>query len=163
MGELVILVIEDEPEVRDAAVRDLRRHFESIRVDEAEDADDALAALHEATGAGDRVGLIIADHRLPGRSGVDVLVELHDAPATRAIRTVLLTGQASHADTIRAINDAALDHYVAKPWDPDELIAVAVHQLTEFVIAEGLDPLRYMRELDAPRLAQAYAARAHPD
>lgn len=163
MPELVILLIEDEPEVRDAAARDLRRHFRQIRVDEAEDADDALAALRDALEGGDDVGLVIADHRLPGRSGVDVLVELHDRPDTRAIRTVLLTGQASHADTIRAINDAGLDHYIAKPWEPDELVAVAVEQLTDYVIATGLDPLAHMRELDAARLVEAYADRGRPD
>jgi two-component system chemotaxis response regulator CheY len=163
MSELVVLVIEDEPEVRAAVVRDLRRHFEQIRIDEAEDADDAIDALAEAADAGDHVGLILADHRLPGRSGVDVLVALHDDPGTRAIRKVLITGQASHADTIRAVNDAGLDHYIAKPWDPDDLIAIAVDQLTDYVIDEGLDPLAFMRELDAPRLAQAYGASAHPD
>jgi two-component system chemotaxis response regulator CheY len=163
VSELVVLVVEDEPEVRDAVVRDLRHHFRTIRVEESEDADDALAALADADAADDRVGLILADHRLPGRSGVDLLVALHDDPRTRAIRKVLLTGQANQEDTIRAVNEAGLDHYIAKPWEPDELIAVAVDQLTWYVIEEGLDPLAFMRELDAPRLAEAYAEHPRPD
>jgi response regulator RpfG family c-di-GMP phosphodiesterase len=163
VSELVVLVVEDEPEVRDAVVRDLRRRFHAIRVEESEDADDALAALADAEAAGDRVGLILADHRLPGRSGVDLLVALHDDPRTRSIRKVLLTGQANQEDTIRAVNEARLDHYIAKPWEPDELIGVAVDQLTRYVIEEGLDPLAFMRELDAPRLAEAYAEHPHPD
>jgi two-component system chemotaxis response regulator CheY len=157
MSELVILVVEDEPEVRAAVVRDLAGHFDSIRIDEADDADDAEEALAEARAAGDAVGLILADHRLPGRSGVDLLVELHDDPETRAIRKVLITGQAGHADTIRAINDAGLDHYIAKPWEPDELIRISVDELTDFVIEAELDPLAHMSELDAVRLAEAYA------
>ncbi len=157
MSDLVILVVEDEPEVRAAIVRDLTEHFDTIRVDEAADADDALAALAEAADAGDRVGLILADHRLPGRSGVDLLVDLHRVPATRSIRTVLITGQAGHADTIRAINEASLDHYISKPWDPAELISTAVRLLTDFVVDTGLDPLAHMRELDGARLAEAYA------
>ena len=157
MGELVILVVEDEPEVRAAIVRDLDRLVGSIRIDEATDVDDALAALDEALGAGDDVGLILADHRLPGRSGVDLLVSLHAEPERRAIRKVLITGQAGHADTIRAINEAGLSHYIAKPWDPDELVATAVQQLTDYVLDVGLDPLAHVDVLDGPRLLDAYA------
>lgn len=160
MSELVILVIEDEAEVRAAIVRDLASLTSQIRVDEAESVDDALAALAEARDSGDHVGLILADHRLPGRSGVDLLVSLHDHEDTAPIRKVLITGQASHSDTIRAINDAALDHYIAKPWAPEDLLAIAVEQLTTYVIATGLDALRYAAVLDAPLLFKSYSK--HP-
>lgn len=163
MGELLILVVEDEPEVRAAIVRDLAPIAGSIRIDEASDAEDAIAALAEATSAGDQVGLILADHRLPGRSGVDLLVSLHADPERRPIRKVLITGQAGHADTVRAINDAELDHYIAKPWDPDELMAISVRQLTDYIIDVGLDPLPYVNSLDGPRLVEAYAQRGRPE
>lgn len=159
MGELVILVVEDEPEVRAAIVRDLEGLAGSVRIDEASDVDDALAALDEAVDAGDDVGLIFADHRLPGRSGVDLLVSLHADPARRPIRKVLITGQAGHADTIRAINEAGLDHYIAKPWEPDDLVATAVRQLTDYVLDTGLDPLAYVDALDGPRLLEAFGRR----
>jgi CheY-like chemotaxis protein len=160
MSELVILVVEDEPEVRAAIVRDLAPLTSRIRIDEAESVDDALAALAEAGEMGDEVGLILADHRLPGRSGVDLLVSLHHEPATAAIRKVLITGQASHADTIRAVNDAELDHYIAKPWAPEELLATTIEQLTTFVIASGMDPLRFASVLDGSRLFESYSK--HP-
>ncbi|MEO1061798.1 MAG: response regulator [Actinomycetota bacterium] len=163
MGELLVLVVEDEAEVRAAIVRDLEPLLGSVRVDEAEDAEDAVAALDEAVEAGDRVGLILADHRLPGRSGVDLLVSLHADPERRPIRKVLITGQAGHADTIRAINEADLDHYLAKPWQPDDLLATAVTQLTDYVIEAGLDPLAYVDVLDAPRLLDAYGRRGRID
>lgn len=164
MSELVVLVVEDEAEVRASIVRDLEPLTASIRVDQAEDVADARAALAECSEAGERVALILADHRLPGgESGVDLLVELHSDPATAAIRTVLITGQAGHADTIRAINEAGLDRYFSKPWDPEELLTVAREQLTTFVIDEGLDPLPYVRELDGPRLLAAYSDRGRAD
>ena len=163
MSELVILVVEDEAEVRAEIVRDLEPLAVQVRVDEADDVDDALAALAECTDAGDHVGLILADHRLPGRSGVDLLVSLHGDPPTRPIRKVLITGQAGHGDTIRAINEAGLSHYIAKPWDPDELVAVSRDQLTSYVIDAGLDPLAYLQALDAPRLLDAYSQVTRPD
>jgi len=163
VNELLILVVEDEPEVRAEVVRDLS-FAGMIRVEQADDVADARVAIDEVDRAGDHVGLIVADHRLPGdESGVDLLVSLKENPDTRAIRTILLTGQAGHEDTIRAINDADLDHYFSKPWDPDELVAVAVRLLTDFVIDEGIDPLRYVRELDGPRLMAAFAEHGRPD
>ena len=163
MDELLILVVEDEPEVRAEVVRDLS-FAGTIHVEQADDVADARVAIDEVDRAGDHVGLIVADHRLPGgESGVDLLVSLKKNPATHAIRTVLLTGQAGHQDTIRAINDADLDHYFSKPWDPNELAAVAVRLLTDFVIDVGIDPLRYVRELDGPRLMAAFAKHGRPD
>ena len=163
MDELLILVVEDEPEVRAEVVRDLS--FAGMtRVEQADDVADARVAIDEVHRAGDRIGLIVADHRLPGgESGVDLLVSLNDDPDTRAIRKILLTGQAGHEDTIRAINEADLDHYFSKPWDPNELVAVAVRLLTDFVIDVGIEPLRYVRELDGPRLMEAFAKHGRPD
>ena len=70
---------------------------------------------------------------------------------------------AGHADTIRAINEAGLSHYVAKPWEPDDLLGVARGELTGYVIDHGLDPLAYLQVLDAPRLLEAYSQSARPD
>jgi two-component system chemotaxis response regulator CheY len=164
VDELVILVVEDEAEVRAEVVRDLEAFTDSIRVEQADDVADARDAIDEAELAGDHVGLVVADHRLPGgETGVDLLVSLETSPATRRIRTILLTGQAGHQDTIRAINDAGLDHYFSKPWDPAELAAVAIRLLTDYVISTHLDPLRYVRELDGPRLVEAFSERGRPD
>ena len=163
MSELVVLVIEDEPEVRAALVRDLEAALTTVRIDQASDVDDALAALGEAARAGDRVGLILADHRLPGRDGVDLLVELHHRPETARTKKVLVTGQADQRDTIRAVNEADLDHYVAKPWEPDELLRVTIQLLTDYVVETGIDPLAHMRDLDAARLAAAFADRGRPE
>ena len=163
MNELVIVVVEDESDVRAAIVRDLAPLAEGIRIDEADTVEDARRAMSEAAESGDRVGLVLADHRLPGESGVDLLISVNVNPELRNIRTILITGQAGHQDTIRAINEAGLDWYFAKPWDPEELVSVVVQQLTTFVIEAGLDPLRFVRVLDGPRLLEQYARHTRPD
>ncbi len=163
MSELVIVVVEDEPEVRAAIVRDLAPLADGVRIDEADTVDDARRAMDEADEAGDHVGLILADHRLPGESGVDLLVSINADPERRTIRTVLITGQAGHHDTIRAINEAGLDWYFTKPWDPDELVSVVTQQLTTYVIEAGLDLLQFVRTLDGPRLLEQYARHTRPD
>ena len=111
----------------------------------------------------DRVGLILADHRLPGERGVDLLVSINAEGELHHIRTVLITGQAGHQDTIRAINEAGPDWYFSKPWDPGELVSVVVRQLTDDVIDVALDPLQFVQVIDGPRLLEQYARGGRTD
>lgn len=159
MSQIVILVLEDEPEVRDAVLRDLDPFTATFPVEATEDADDARQVIAELHARGDVVGLILCDHLLPGLRGTDFLVELDRDPETTSMRKVLLTGQAGHDDTIRAINEGGLDHYVAKPWTADELQRVVRDQLTEFVLAEADDLLPYVNTLDGPRLLEEISNR----
>ena len=157
MSRLVILCIEDEDEVRDAVARDLEAFEPTFLIEMTEDADEAGQVVAEVTAADDAVALVIADHRLPGMQGTDFLIELHSEPATAMARKVLLTGQAGHEDTIRAINEASLDHYISKPWTEEELHSVVREQLTEYVLRNVEDVLPYVALLDGARLLQRVA------
>jgi two-component system chemotaxis response regulator CheY len=157
MSRLVILCIEDEDEVRDAVARDLGVFEPTFLVELAEDADDARQVVEEVTAAGDEIALVIADHRLPGMQGTDFLIELHAEPQTARARKVLLTGQAGHEDTIRAINQADLDHYISKPWTEEELHSVVREQLTEYVLHHVEVVLPYVAMLDGARLLERVA------
>jgi two-component system chemotaxis response regulator CheY len=148
---LALLILEDERPVREALRRDLALFAGHVRVEEAEDVPTALEVIEEIDAAGDRLALVVADHRLPGTSGVDFLIGLATDERTLATRKVLVTGQADQGDTIRAINEAGLDRYVAKPWQPDALRDMVRDQLTEFVVVTGLDPLPHLAVLDAER------------
>lgn len=152
---LTILILEDEDDVRHALERDVETLGPSVRIEAASDADDAWAAVQDVLDDGDELALVLADHRLPGRSGVDFLVEIAHDPRTSHARTVLVTGQAGQADTIRALNDAGLDHYIAKPWNPAELLGVVRDQLTTYVLVNGVDPLPCLQALDEVRVMEA--------
>lgn len=149
---LAVLVLEDEPGVRDALLRDLGSFVPTARVEAAEDVPDARAVIEELHRDGDVLALVLADHRLPGTSGVDFLVQLREDAALRQARTVLVTGQADQDDTIRAINAADLDRYIAKPWTADQLTDVVREQLSEFVLATRIDPLPHLKVLDQARV-----------
>jgi two-component system phosphate regulon response regulator PhoB len=153
----IILCVEDEPGVLDAIVRDLAPLEDRFRVEAAESADLARPLVRGWLAAGHALALALCDHRMPGTSGTDFLIELNRDPATRATRKILLTAQAGHEDTIRAVNRADLDHYVAKPWRAEELRAVVKKHLTDYVLEAGLDPLPYLAVLDTPRLTAAIA------
>jgi two-component system, OmpR family, phosphate regulon response regulator PhoB len=159
VSELVILCVDDEPEVRDALLRDLVPYGAVARVEAAEDVPDARAVVRECKAAGDRLALVLCDHRMPGEDGVSFLVELDQDPDTAPARKVLVTGQAGLEDTVRAVNQAHLDHYVAKPWTAEELRQVVDEQLTDFVLDEVDDLLPYVSVLDGRRILEAVAQR----
>lgn len=155
MNAIAILSIEDEPEVREAIRRDLRPFETQFRIEAAEDVADAREALAQIEAEGGRVGLILADHRLPGETGVDFLTQLHTDGEHAAVRKVLLTGQADQQDTIRAINQGGLHHYIAKPWQAETLVKVVRDELTDYVLeADDIDPMPYVAVLDGPRLLE---------
>ena len=148
---LAILILEDEAEVRAAVERDLLPFAELIRVEVASDVEEAWEVIDELTEDGDVLALALCDHRMPGTTGVEFLVQMMDDDRTAATRKVLVTGQAQLHDTVRAVNEANLDHYIAKPWNVDELHQVVRTMLTDYVEDMDIDPLPYLDVLDATR------------
>ena len=129
----VLLTVDDDPSVSRVVARDLRRRFgEDYRVVRAESGPDALEALRELTVRGEATALLLADHRMPGMTGVDFLE--HAMDLVPDAKRVLLTAYADTDAAIRAINDVDLDRYLVKPWDPPEvnLYPVLDELLTEW-------------------------------
>ena len=119
MTRPVLLSVDDDPSVSRAVARDLRRRYNAdYRVVRAESGPEALEALRQLTVRGEPTALLLADHRMPGMTGVDFLEQAMDlAPAAKR---VLLTAYADTDAAIRAINEIDLDRYLLKPWDPPE-------------------------------------------
>jgi thioredoxin reductase (NADPH) len=114
-----ILAVDDEPTVLAAVARDLRRGFgEHYRILRASSGPEALELLEELRRRGDQLALTIADQRMPGMEGTELLTKARviypDA------KRVLLTAYADTQAAIAAINEVALDYYLLKPWDPPE-------------------------------------------
>ena len=114
-----LLVVDDEPPVLRAVQRDLRSHYgEDYRVLRAGSGAEAESLMGELRRRGETVALVLADQRMPGMSGVELL------EATRALypkaKRALLTAYADTGAAIAAINQAQIDFYLQKPWDPPE-------------------------------------------
>jgi thioredoxin reductase (NADPH) len=119
MAKPAILTVDDDREVLRAVERDLRRRYaETYRVLRADSGAAALDVLRELKVRGDAVALLLVDQRMPGMSGVEFLKQAHGLfpEAKRA----LLTAYADTDAAIRAINEANVNHYLLKPWDPPE-------------------------------------------
>ena len=152
--QIYILVVEDEPEVLDAIVRDLsvfEQHFSIEMADTAEEARELIRTIYDEKS---EIGLILCDHVLPGDNGVELLVEMEKSEETDPVKKILITGQAGLEETVRAVNEANLEHYIAKPWEKEELINTVREHLTDYVIENTKNPLPYMEVLDGKKIAE---------
>jgi len=151
--KIYILVVEDEPEVLDSIVRDITMFESFFPIEMADTAEEARELIEEIIDKGDEIGLILCDHVLPGDNGVELLVEMQKNSETLKTRKVLITGQAGLQETVRAVNEADLKHYIAKPWQKEDLLNIVTELLTDYVIENTENPLSFMQVLDGERIA----------
>jgi thioredoxin reductase (NADPH) len=119
MNEPVILVVDDDAQVLAALRRDLRsRYREDYRILAAGSGESALDTIRDLKARGDALAMVITDQRMPSMLGVDVLAKTSEMYPIA--RKVLLTAYSDVRAAIRAINEARVDYYLEKPWDPPE-------------------------------------------
>lgn len=152
--KIYILVVEDEPEVLDSIVRDISDFESFFPIEMTDTAEEAREQIDRILDGGDEIGLILCDHVLPGDNGVELLVEMQKREETFITRKVLITGQAGLQETVRAVNEADLKHYIAKPWQKEELLEIVKELLTDYVLAQVRNPLPFMKVLDGERIAE---------
>jgi thioredoxin reductase (NADPH) len=113
------MTVDDDREVLRAIERDLRRRYAGrYRVLKSGSGQSALDALRELKVRNNAVALLLVDQRMPGMSGVEFIKQASDL--FPAAKRVLLTAYADTDAAIRAINEANVNHYLLKPWDPPE-------------------------------------------
>jgi len=110
-----VLLVDDEPLVRRALARALHRH--DVHVLEAGDAMEAIARLEACP-----VDLVIADHRMPGEAGVDLLAGIRER--WPKVGRVLITGFEDSRVAREAINRAGISYFLSKPWDSEGIAHV---------------------------------------
>ena len=119
MNKPGLLVVDDDPQVLAAVRRDLRSHYrEHYTIVSAGSGEEALATVRELKARGDSLALIVSDQRMPGMLGNEVLARAREVYPLA--RRVLLTAYADIEAAVRAINEAHVDHYLSKPWDPPD-------------------------------------------
>ncbi|HEX6766360.1 MAG TPA: hybrid sensor histidine kinase/response regulator [Polyangiaceae bacterium] len=112
-GASKVLFVDDEPAnlvVCDAACSD------SFEVVTAESGAAALDVMRR-----EEVAVIVADQRMPGMTGVELLEKVRkDFPD---VSRLLITAYADMPATVDAINRGHVRRYIRKPWDPGDLKA----------------------------------------
>jgi two-component system response regulator MprA len=108
-----VLVVDDDPSIRDAVGRALRLDGYSVTL-----AGDGLGALREIEAADQDV--VLLDIGLPELDGLAVCRRLRTGG--RRIPILLLTARDAVADRVEGL-DAGADDYLVKPFALDELLA----------------------------------------
>src|SRR5262245_61926166 len=107
-----VLVVDDEPIVREVVLRYLER--DGFRTLEANDGDTARRLVES-----EKPGLVILDIMLPGVDGLQLCRWIR---ARSDLPVIMLTARAEEADRIVGLELGA-DDYVTKPFSPRELAA----------------------------------------
>ena len=108
-----ILVVEDDPAVREALERALG--FEGYEIDTARDGGVALSMVR----SGD-YDLVLLDVMMPHVDGIEACKRIRASGDT--IPILMLTAKAAVGDRVEGL-DAGADDYVTKPFALDELLA----------------------------------------
>lgn len=119
MVKPAIITVDDDAEVLRAVERDLRRKYSAgFRVLRADSGQTALEIVRELKIRNNPIALFLVDQRMPAMSGVEFLEKaIKICPEAKR---VLLTAYADTDAAIAAINEAGINHYLLKPWDPPE-------------------------------------------
>ena len=119
MARPILLAVDDDVNVLEAVVQDLRRQYgATYRIMRAASGQAALDTLAQLKARQEPVALIVSDQRMPGITGVEFLERARGLYPE--CRRVLLTAYADTEAAIQAINSARIHYYLNKPWDPPE-------------------------------------------
>lgn len=113
--EKKILVVEDDPAIRDMVRFNLSRS--GFAVLEAGDCQQARVLIADR-----QPDLVLLDWMLPDTSGVEFARSLGRDELTRAIPIIMLTARTTEEDKVRGL-DSGVDDYITKPFSARELMA----------------------------------------
>ena len=123
-GEL-ILVVEDNPDLRSYIVEQFRGQY---RVIEAENGKEGMEKSIQHI-----PDLVITDLMMPVMGGMEFCRKLREHSATNHIPVIMLTAKADKESRLEGL-EAAADDYIIKPFDSELLLARTknlIHQRTE--------------------------------
>ena len=110
-----ILIVEDEPSIRELVAMNLRHAgFVPIAVP------DVAAAMRQIDAV--LPDLVLLDWMLPDQSGTALARRLRADARTRDLPIIMLTARSEEGDKLGGF-DAGADDYVTKPFSPKELLA----------------------------------------
>jgi two-component system, LuxR family, response regulator FixJ len=143
----IVYVVDDDASVRDAL--SVMLTLEGFQVFGFADGDSFLAAVRQR-----QPNCIILDVHMPGRSGLDVLKELHHRHC--AVPLLIISGQGDIPMAVDAIKNGALD-FIEKPFHAETLVTrireaiAAARQKAQAQAGSRLAPHFPGRDLLTPR------------
>src|SRR5205807_4641403 len=113
MPRPVILVVDDDPGVRESFRLILEDHYDVLDVPDGPRALDVVRSAH--------VDLVLLDIRLPGMDGIEVLERIK--ALDESVEVILVTAVKTVRTAVAAMKLGAFD-YLTKPFEEDELLSL---------------------------------------
>ncbi|MGB5967663.1 MAG: ATP-binding protein [Spirulinaceae cyanobacterium] len=137
MIKQAILCVDDEQIILTSLREQLKRHFgTNYYVEVASSGEEALEIMAELLAEEVEIPLVISDEIMPFMKGDELLIKIHHQyPQTLKI---LLTGQATTEAIGNAVNQAALYHYISKPWQETNLLLTVGEALERYNLQQEL-------------------------
>jgi DNA-binding NtrC family response regulator len=114
MARPVVLVVDDDPGVRESFRLILEDHYDVIDVPDGPTALDTVRASE--------IDLVLLDIRLPGMDGIEVLERIK--ASDEGIEVILVTAVKTVRTAVAAMKLGAFD-YLTKPFEEDELLSLS--------------------------------------
>ncbi len=128
MGKKLILIVDDEPEIRSLLSKGLSKNGYSILL--ADRRETALRLLDEKS-----LDLVITDVKLPDGDGLQLLETIKNRAAH--IPVIVMTGFGSIANAVEVMRRGAFD-YILKPFAPESLEQRIQMALQKDLVQEGV-------------------------
>ena len=115
MSDKTILVVDDEPAIRDMISTALDvAGFDCLQ---AENAQQAHAMIID-----EQPDLVLLDWMMPGTSGIELIRRLQRDELTKNVPVIMLTAKANEDNIVQGL-EAGADDYITKPFSPRALVA----------------------------------------
>ncbi len=114
MPKAKILIVDDEPDIRDILKITLADDYDVI---EAVNGQDAISKIKSKI-----PDIILLDYKMPVMSGLEVCKVIKSDILLQHLPIIMLTGKKELTDKVKGI-DAGADDYIVKPFVPEELLA----------------------------------------
>jgi len=115
MPQKKVIVIEDEPDISDIIIYNLKR--EGYEVSSANTGELGLQTV-----ATEKPDLVLLDLMLPGIDGLEVCRKIKEDKALESTAVILVTAKGEESDIVLGLGIGA-DDYITKPFSPREMIA----------------------------------------
>lgn len=138
-----ILLVDDEEDIRESLKALFETCLEGVEVRTAPSGQDALDQLDR-----ELVDVIITDYKMPGMNGLEFLQRAQKKAPT--IPRILVTAFPDLEIAIRAINEANIENFFTKPFEPDQVLNV-VRQLLHEQRVQEMRNRSFARSLDVVR------------